>query len=141
MTGGPADDPDALSQESLPTVMHDTQPTPARDPETGEGFWRAISVIEDRMANADIADFPELTRILGSVIDLQERQRAAANVRLVQRWDVIGHYGISTVALIAGSGLAAIGIGLPAFFLIGGGLYGIVPQYVAGFMKRFSGNE
>jgi hypothetical protein len=81
------------------------------------------------------------TQVRGELLRQNTLEKEQQHRRRLERLQVQFKMGFSIGAVLGGIGLTALGFSYVGLFLLGAGLYGVVPDYVKDFYRRREENE
>ena len=90
-----------------------------------------LSSIEQRLIQADNPqDIVFWTQVRKEIIQQDEEAKNQEHRRSLEKAQVWYKMGFSVIAFVVGIGLYINGLALPGLFILGAGLFGVVPDYV-----------
>lgn len=95
-----------------------------------------MALIDSRLAEANADEARAWLSVRAEIVRQEAYREDLKHLRAIEKWGMVAKFGLSVVAIAAGSGLAVAEAGLPAFLCLGAGLYGLAPNFVDQIVKR-----
>ena len=96
--------------------------------------------VDDNISRASPGEALQWVRIRGELLRQDEVARDRAHGRALEKWAVAAKIGMSGLAIGGGIALTTLGFGLPGWFCLGAGLYGLAPSFVNSVTNRVFGS-
>ena len=123
-----------MSQEQRNSTTPSNEPTALTQRESGE--VSVLSSIEERLIQADNPqDIVLWTQVREEIIRQNEEARNQEQRRFLEKVQVWGKMVFSVIVFVAGIGMLAGGLIEIGLFILGAGIYGVVPDYVKAFLR------
>ena len=123
-----------MSQEERNSTTSSNEPTALTQRESGE--VSVLSSIEERLIQADNSqDIILWTQVREEIILQNEEAKNQEQRRFLEKVQVWGKMVFSVIVFVAGIGMLAGGLTEIGLFILGAGIYGVVPDYVKAFLR------
>lgn len=99
----------------------------------------ALEAIDAKIASAKPSELPDLIRARGILLEQDEAVKQGQHIRWGQKANFFAKVGFAVGAVAGGAFLMSTGLYVAGFFLVGGGTFIFVPDYVRDHMPKLPG--